>query len=215
MTFARSLWPDEVVPGTRVVTFERGETYIPIVVLDYYEGRLIEFVLRHSARRPGLEWPVSGVGKVYLVREPHNEYDGNAISIWSPGHGPIAYVPRHIAEQLAPQVDSIIAAEHESHGSLPAITATLVFSGTARDYGEDLGGAHLSPETVVRLAISGAARSSVSEAKEWPSRLADPEEALLPDGTGLPAAWYVDPEDDGHWAWWDGTDWTGQAEPRG
>lgn len=43
--------------------------------------------------------------KVRLVREPDNEYDPNAIAVWSDKHGHVGYVNRKAAAEIAPIID--------------------------------------------------------------------------------------------------------------
>lgn len=42
----------------------------------------------------------------FLIREPGNRYDGNAIAVEVPEIGRIGHVPRSLAERLAPHLDA-------------------------------------------------------------------------------------------------------------
>src|SRR5690348_15448368 len=42
----------------------------------------------------------------FLVREPRNEHDANAIVVQVPEIGPIGHVPRAVAAKLAPRLDA-------------------------------------------------------------------------------------------------------------
>jgi hypothetical protein len=45
--------------------------------------------------------------KVRLVREPGNQYDSNAIAVWSDKHGHVGYVPKEIAADFGPVIDEL------------------------------------------------------------------------------------------------------------
>jgi len=47
-----------------------------------------------------------GVGDFELVREPDNSYDQNAIKVALFGHFEFGYIPRPIANELAPLMDA-------------------------------------------------------------------------------------------------------------
>ena len=62
-----------------------------------------------------------GVGDFELVREPDNPYDPNAIKVALFGHFKFGYIPRHIARELAPLMDSgrHFAAEYQFRNGSP------------------------------------------------------------------------------------------------
>ncbi len=45
--------------------------------------------------------------KLRLVREPNNQYDTNAIAVWSDKHGHVGYVPKELAAELSPGLESL------------------------------------------------------------------------------------------------------------
>ena len=55
--------------------------------------------------------------KLRLVREPGNQYDPNAVAVWSDKHGHVGYVPKGIASDLGPAIDELrVLAANELHG---------------------------------------------------------------------------------------------------
>lgn len=67
--------------------------------------------------------------KVRLVREPQNPYDANAIAVASDTAGQLGYLPRTIAEELAPALDG--ALKQVANGPSGA-DATVDFYASAR-----------------------------------------------------------------------------------
>ena len=45
--------------------------------------------------------------KLRLVREPDNQYDPNAVAVWSDKHGHVGYVPKEIAAELSPAINQL------------------------------------------------------------------------------------------------------------
>ncbi len=45
--------------------------------------------------------------KLRLVREPGNQYDPNAVAVWSDKHGQVGYVPKAIAAELSPVINQL------------------------------------------------------------------------------------------------------------
>ena len=44
--------------------------------------------------------------KLRLVREPGNQHDPNAIAVWSDKHGHVGYVPKDLAAELSPVINT-------------------------------------------------------------------------------------------------------------
>lgn len=68
-----------------------------------FEGRQEALAELHKAQQAGASITT------YLVREPDNKYDANAIKVLLEcGDGPkhVGYVPRHLAAELAPLLDA-------------------------------------------------------------------------------------------------------------
>jgi len=61
-----------------------------------YPADLLELRETHAEVKPQM---------LELVREPHNEYDANAIGVWWQGHR-IGYLNKVIAFRLAPELDA-------------------------------------------------------------------------------------------------------------
>ena len=55
-------------------------------------------VLQTAAAEPG--------APLVLRRDPHNEHDPNAIAVDAPDGGQLGWVPRELAEELAPKLDA-------------------------------------------------------------------------------------------------------------
>lgn len=88
---------------------ERGlsgmaDTFYDISVAGVtFEGRQELLAELHKAQEAG-----AGIA-TFLVREPDNKYDANAIQVLAEGNdGPkhVGYVPRHLAAKLAPLLDA-------------------------------------------------------------------------------------------------------------
>ena len=62
-----------------------------------------------------------GVGDFELIREPDNPHDKNAIRVALFGHFKLGYIPRPIARELAPLMDSgrHFVAEYEFRNQSP------------------------------------------------------------------------------------------------
>ena len=62
-----------------------------------------------------------GVGDYELIREPDNPYDQNAIKVALFGHFELGYIPRPIAKDLAPLMDSgrHLVAEYQFRNGSP------------------------------------------------------------------------------------------------
>jgi len=119
----------------------------------------------HSGRQ-GRVWTLRPGKEVFLVREPDNPYDKNAIRVERPAGGAeIGYIPRELARQIATQLDSIggivEATVVELTGgtrSYPNRGVIISFSIPSRDIGTPLvpfGRIHLREDPGKSVAISG------------------------------------------------------------
>ena len=89
----------------------------------------------HALNEASIDAMLRGEGLVaLLVRNPDNAYDANAIEVHVPaGGGMIGHLPRHVAERMAPRIDSgeTLAAEitsvviHPDHPERPGINVAL------------------------------------------------------------------------------------------
>lgn len=90
----------DVDEGTRM-RFPKGEFEFHVVGTRYRE----DAVRTVAGRRPkdGEERVRSLT--LEMRRDPDNEHDPNAIAVWHDKHGQVGFVPRDIAQQLAPALD--------------------------------------------------------------------------------------------------------------
>jgi hypothetical protein len=77
-------------------TMEAGKWLYFVIAGFYYSSNLAKSVAKQLVRDEALS----------LVRETENPHDCNAIKVYAKKAHPIGYVPRNIAKELAPLMDS-------------------------------------------------------------------------------------------------------------
>ena len=87
--------------GTDLGCYAWPEAYVDVAIarLQYHEAGDADECLGRIAPKRG--------DRVDLIREPDNYYDSNAIKVmWRNGQHQLGYIPRQLAEHLAPIMDS-------------------------------------------------------------------------------------------------------------
>jgi hypothetical protein len=82
--------------------FMRGDVEVDLAGMRFYDAA----VTKVAGRRPSDLERVSNI-VVVLDREPNNQHDPNAIAVHKLPHGQIGYVPKELAAQLAPAIDTV------------------------------------------------------------------------------------------------------------
>lgn len=206
--------PDDVVEGYHVLKFRRGEFDFQVAGTDYYEDAVTAFI----GRRPADEEEKVGNKTIYLVRDPHNVHDPNAIQVWSGGHGMIGYAPRSMAEILAPAIDNVVEQMIQQTGLVPAVRApaSLYASWSEGSYYDDDDSSSTEWEleeveitVCIGLDVEAITATKAEKPSKFPGVISQPTVAQA-----VAAGWYTDPTDPSQNRYWDGATWTEHRSPR-
>jgi hypothetical protein len=215
----RGRWPDEVDAGTPVIDLA-PEYAVDVRLFGFGWDALDVFVLRSAGEptRGSYHVTTRGQAPVYLVRDPDNFHDANAIEIWAPGLCSLGFVARAHAAFLAPALDSLLMNSTGSLGAQPALRAALRFTANWY-YVEPVEGGpgDLALSDVDATLLAGTSgTATIATRPERRSHYADPDAERPSDGALLPLGWYSDPDDEdgASWRLWDGSEWTDRTEPR-
>lgn len=76
---------------------------------------------------------------LHLIREPQNQYDSNAILICTEAGVSVGYVPRYLAEEMAPHLDNgceqLTFVKKMLHNNSPVVIVSLFHPGKGGEYG--------------------------------------------------------------------------------
>lgn len=76
---------------------------------------------------------------LFLIREPQNKHDSNAILICTEGGVSVGYVPRYLAEEMAPHLDNgceqLAVVKKMLHNNSPVVIVSLFHPGKGGEYG--------------------------------------------------------------------------------
>ncbi len=86
-------------------TFPRGEDWVQVVGLSHHWDAVRALTGNRPREEDENEREKSV--KVRLVREPDNQYDPDAIAVWSDKHGHVGYVPKEIAADFGSAIDHL------------------------------------------------------------------------------------------------------------
>ena len=86
-------------------TFQRGDDIVAEVAgLEHHWDAVRALAGNHP--RDEDEYEREKSVKLRLVREPDNQHDPNAVAVWSDKHGHVGYVPKDLAAELSPVINT-------------------------------------------------------------------------------------------------------------
>lgn len=216
MTVYATLRPDDIVPGTPILTFRLDEgdedAFLTSVVgKRHYSDAVAAFVGRPDREDPENK---DAARTVFLVRDPHNPNDPNAVQVWSAGHGQLGYLPREHAAELAAAIDEAVRSVLASTGRVPAVKVPGEMHATfdVIDFDDDGNEIIVRPtfdDVEIDVTVCSAARLSTAKTAGKPSKFPGVVHQPPP-----PAGWYPDPTNAAIQRYWDGAAWTEHWAPR-
>lgn len=142
--------------GRQRLVLKRGGRRVEVVGLKHFRKN-VEAIVGQPPEGEGRELKQI---PVYLVREPNNLYDQNAIGVWALLHGQLGYIPKEYAARFAPAIDDALVPMKEKLDI--EVVASVEASWIAHDEDEEAEGpAEVESVTITVSLTNGRIEGSI------------------------------------------------------